>query len=86
MLVLLRHGESVWNEWNLFTGWVDCPLTAKGEAQARAAGDIIAENNLNFDITFTSYLKRAIKTLWLAEEHSDQMHIPVVKAWQLNER
>ena len=85
-LVLLRHGESVWNKENRFTGWTDVGLTAEGEREARAAGRLMAEAGLAFDLAYTSVLKRAIKTLWLALEEMDLMWIPVVNSWRLNER
>lgn len=85
-LVLLRHGESVWNRENLFTGWTDVDLSDKGREEARAAGVLMRDNGLDFDICFTSYLKRAIHTLNLALEAMDREWLPVVKAWQLNER
>ena len=81
-----RHGESSWNQENKFTGWYDCPLSAKGHEEAAAAGVLLKQNDFVFDIAYTSYLKRAIRTLWHALEQSDQMWIPVVTAWQLNER
>lgn len=85
-LVLVRHGQSVWNEQNRFTGWVDVDLTAQGVREAKKAGKLLAKKGLRFDVAFTSYQKRAIKTLWLTLEGIDQMHIPETKAWQLNER
>lgn len=85
-LVLLRHGESVWNKENLFTGWRDVPLSEQGKKEAREAGRILAENGFTFDLAFTSLLSRAIKTLWLALEQMDLMWIPVEKQWRLNER
>lgn len=85
-LVLLRHGESIWNEQNRFTGWTDVGLTAKGIEEAKEAGRTMKEMGFEFDLAFTSYLKRAIKTLWLALEEMDQMWIPVYKTWRLNEK
>jgi len=85
-LVLLRHGESVWNRENRFTGWTDVGLSEKGVAEARAAGRLLKEAGFVFDVAFTSVLKRAIKTLWLALEELDLMWIPVVPDWRLNER
>jgi 2,3-bisphosphoglycerate-dependent phosphoglycerate mutase len=85
-LVLLRHGESEWNKLNLFTGWRDVALTAQGEAEAREAGRLMAEAGLTFDITYTSVLSRAIKTLWLSLEAMNLMWLPVHKHWRLNER
>jgi len=85
-LVLLRHGESVWNKENKFTGWTDVELSAKGIEEAREAGKVLKARGFAFDMAFTSYLKRAIKTLWLALEEMDQMWIPVYKSWRLNEK
>lgn len=85
-LVLVRHGESTWNDENKFTGWYDCPLSKKGEAEAIAAGKLLKENNFKFDLAYTSYLQRAIKTLWHSLEQTGHMYIPVNHAWQLNER
>lgn len=85
-LVLLRHGESVWNKENLFTGWTDVDLSDKGRDEARAAGRLMREEGLDFDVCYTSFLKRAIHTLNLALEEMDREWLPVVKAWQLNER
>lgn len=85
-LVLVRHGESTWNNENLFTGWVDCPLSAKGEDEARRGGVLLKQAGFKFDKAYTSTLKRAIKTLWLILEETDQMYIPIVNSWRLNER
>lgn len=85
-LVLLRHGESTWNDENKFTGWYDCPLSKKGETEAMSAGKLLAENNFHFDLAYTSYLQRAIKTLWHTLEQTGHMYIPVKHSWQLNER
>ena len=85
-LVLLRHGQSTWNLENVFTGWTDVPLSAKGVAEAKAAGQIMKEEGLVFDVAHTSLLKRAINTLHLALLEMDQVWIPVVKHWRLNER
>jgi 2,3-bisphosphoglycerate-dependent phosphoglycerate mutase len=85
-LVLLRHGESVWNKENRFTGWKDVDLTAKGVDEARAAGKLLAAEGYDFDFTFTSVLKRAIRTLNLAFEEMDRLWLPVEKDWRLNER
>ena len=85
-LVLLRHGESLWNKTNRFTGWVDVELSEKGVKEAIAAGNALKEAGYNFDIAYTSLLKRAIKTLWLTLEQMDLMWIPVVNSWYLNER
>jgi 2,3-bisphosphoglycerate-dependent phosphoglycerate mutase len=85
-VVLLRHGESQWNLENRFTGWTDVDLSADGLEQARRAGQLLHGNGYTFDIAYTSYLKRAIRTLWLALDHMDAMWLPVVKDWRLNER
>jgi len=85
-LVLLRHGESVWNKQNLFTGWRDVKLTVHGEREAREAGRAMAAAGLTFDAAYTSLLGRAIKTLWLALEEMDLMWLPITKNWRLNER
>ena len=85
-LVLIRHGESTWNLENRFTGWTDVPLTATGVAQARQAGRLLREGGYEFDVAYTSVLKRAIRTLWIALDELDQMWIPVVRDWRLNER
>jgi len=85
-LVLLRHGQSVWNKENLFTGWADVGLTEQGMSEARSAGQILKTEGYAFELAFTSVLKRAIKTLWLALEEMDQMWIPVQNTWKLNER
>ncbi|OFZ99307.1 MAG: phosphoglyceromutase [Betaproteobacteria bacterium RIFCSPLOWO2_02_FULL_62_17] len=85
-LALIRHGESVWNKSNRFTGWTDVDLTQMGCEEARRAGRLVAESGFDFDIAFTSVLKRAIKTLWIALEEMDRMWIPVHNSWRLNER
>ncbi|WFE26483.1 phosphoglyceromutase [Solwaraspora sp. WMMD791] len=85
-LVLLRHGESEWNAKNLFTGWVDVDLTAKGEAEARRGGELLAQHNLLPDIVHTSVLRRAIRTSELALHTADRGWIPVRRSWRLNER
>ena len=85
-LVLLRHGESLWNKEDRFTGWSDVPLTEKGEAGALKAGKLLKAEGLSFDTVHTSYLGRAIKTTWLALEGMEQMWLPVQKDWRLNER
>ena len=85
-LVLLRHGLSQWNSDNRFTGWVDVPLSEQGEAEARAAGKLLRSEGFVFDRAYTSVLKRAIKTLWIALEELDLMWIPVVRTWRVNER
>lgn len=85
-LVLLRHGESVWNRENRFTGWTDVDLNETGVAQARAAGELLRAEGFAFDVAFTSVLKRAIRTLWLVQEELDRLWIPVEHSWRLNER
>jgi len=85
-LVLLRHGESVWNRENRFTGWEDVPLSPRGVEEAEAAGRLFKEEGYLFDVAYTSVLKRAIKTLWLVLEVMDLMWIPEVRSWRLNER
>jgi len=85
-LVLLRHGESQWNLDNRFTGWTDVDLTEAGTREARAAGELLRREGYGFDIAYTSVLKRAIRTLWLALDALDLMWIPVVHSWRLNER
>ena len=85
-LVLLRHGESDWNRENRFTGWTDVDLSAKGIDEARAAGRLLREERYGFDHCFTSVLKRAIRTLWLALDEMDLMWLPVDNSWRLNER
>jgi len=85
-LVLLRHGESQWNRENRFTGWVDVDLSAAGIEEARAAGRLLKAEGFRFDIAFTSLLKRAIRTLWIALDELDQMSIAEEKHWRLNER
>src|SRR5687768_10182467 len=85
-LVLLRHGESDWNRENRFTGWTDVDLSPKGLEEARAAGRQLRAEGYRFDLAFTSVLKRAIRTLWIALDELDQMYVPVEKNWRLNER
>jgi 2,3-bisphosphoglycerate-dependent phosphoglycerate mutase len=85
-LVLLRHGESDWNRENRFTGWTDVDLSAKGVEEARAGGKLLKAEGYDFDLAFTSVLRRAIKTLWLSLEEMDRMWIPVEHHWRLNER
>jgi len=85
-LVLCRHGQSDWNLKNLFTGWHDVDLTEKGIGEARDAGQLLADLDYDFDIAYTSVLKRAIRTLWLMLDEMDQMWIPVIRDWRLNER
>jgi 2,3-bisphosphoglycerate-dependent phosphoglycerate mutase len=85
-LVLLRHGESVWNKENRFTGWTDVDLSEKGVDEARSAGRILRESGFVFDIAFASLLKKAIRTLWIVLDEMDLMWIPIRKSWRLNER
>jgi len=85
-LVLLRHGQSTWNLENRFTGWTDVDLSAQGVEEARASGRVLREEGFTFDIAYTSVLKRAIRTLWLALDELDLMWIPVHRSWRLNER
>jgi len=85
-LVLCRHGQSEWNLKNLFTGWTDVELTEKGRQEASDAGKLLKELDYDFDIAFTSVLKRAIATLWIMLDEMDRVWIPVVRDWRLNER
>ncbi len=85
-LVLMRHGESQWNLENRFTGWKDIDLTETGREQAWKAGELLRQNGLGFDLAFSSVLKRAIRTLWIALDALDAMHTPVGLSWRLNER
>ncbi len=85
-LMLLRHGESEWNLANRFTGWTDVDLSKKGLAEAKRAGEILREGGYTFDVAYTSVLKRAIRTLWIALDELDLMWIPVYRSWRLNER
>jgi 2,3-bisphosphoglycerate-dependent phosphoglycerate mutase len=85
-LVLMRHGESQWNLENRFTGWTDVDLTANGLQEARAAGQLLKSEGYSFDVAYTSVLKRAIRTLWTVLDEMDQMYLPVVHHWKLNER
>ena len=85
-LVLLRHGQSVWNLENRFTGWVDVDLSGQGMEEARSAGKLLKKERYSFDVAFTSILKRAIRTLWITLDGLDQMWIPVTRSWRLNER
>ena len=85
-VVLLRHGESTWNKENRFTGWHDVDLTERGRDEAREAGRLLKEGGYAFDVAYTSVLKRAIKTLGIALDTLDQLWIPVIKSWKLNER
>lgn len=85
-LVLLRHGESIWNKANRFTGWTDVDLSEKGKEEARESGQMLKKENYSFDVAFTSVLKRAIRTLWITLDEMDLMWIPVYRNWRLNER
>ena len=85
-LVLLRHGESIWNKDNLFTGWVDVDLSDNGKAEAARAGELLKSEGFSFDVAFASVLKRAIRTLWITLDVLDLMWIPVEYSWRLNER
>ena len=85
-LVLIRHGESEWNKLNLFTGWMDVDLSDKGREEAKNAGQTLKAEGYDFDVCYTSYLKRAIHTLNIALDEMDRAWLPVVKSWKLNER
>ena len=85
-LVVVRHGESEWNSLNLFTGWHDVGLSERGRAEASSCGQLLRDENFDFDICYTSYLKRAIETLNIILEKMDRQWLPVVKSWRLNER
>ena len=85
-LVLLRHGESTWNKENRFTGWTDVDLSKAGVAEAHEAGRLLRAEGFAFDLAYTSVLKRAIRTLWIALDEMDQMWLPIVNSWRLNER
>jgi 2,3-bisphosphoglycerate-dependent phosphoglycerate mutase len=85
-LVLLRHGQSIWNKENRFTGWTDVDLTEQGRTEAKQAGVLIKDAGLTFDLAYTSVLKRAIRTLWIVLDELDLMWIPVERSWRLNER
>lgn len=85
-LVLLRHGESIWNKENKFTGWTDVDLSEKGIVEAQKASRLLKEGGYDFDIAFTSVLKRAIRTLWILLDEMDLMWVPVSRSWRLNER
>jgi 2,3-bisphosphoglycerate-dependent phosphoglycerate mutase len=85
-VVLLRHGESTWNQENRFTGWTDVDLSERGLAEAKEAGRLLRDGGYVFDLAFTSVLKRAIRTLWISLDALDLMWIPVTKSWRLNER
>ncbi|MCZ4064315.1 2,3-diphosphoglycerate-dependent phosphoglycerate mutase [Oxalobacter aliiformigenes] len=85
-IVFMRHGQSIWNYENRFTGWTDVDLTERGKREARAAGRILREAGFEFDLAYTSVLKRAIRTLWIVLDEMDAMWVPVVCDWRLNER
>jgi 2,3-bisphosphoglycerate-dependent phosphoglycerate mutase len=85
-LVLLRHGQSTWNEQDRFTGWTDVPLSERGRDEAREAGQLLLDEKFVFDLAYTSVLTRAVLTLWIALEELDRVWIPVVNDWRLNER
>lgn len=85
-LILLRHGESLWNRKNLFSGWTDVDLSEQGMIEAQEAGKILKSEGYSFDIAYTSVLKRAVRTLWIVLDELDQMWIPVERSWRLNER
>jgi 2,3-bisphosphoglycerate-dependent phosphoglycerate mutase len=85
-LVLIRHGESEWNKLNLFTGWTDVELTEKGREEAATGGRLLKEQGFDFDVCYTSYLKRAIHTLDIVLDQMDRTWLPVIKSWKLNER
>jgi 2,3-bisphosphoglycerate-dependent phosphoglycerate mutase len=85
-LVLLRHGESIWNKENRFTGWTDVDLSEQGQREAREAGRLLKAGGFTFDLAFTSVLRRAIRTLWAVQDEMDLMWIPVQHSWRLNER
>lgn len=85
-LVLLRHGQSTWNLENRFTGWTDVGLSSQGENEAHEAGKLLKDGGYTFDLAYTSVLKRAVKTLWIVMEEMDLEWLPVINAWQLNER
>lgn len=85
-LVLLRHGESTWNKENRFTGWTDVDLSEKGIEEAKEAGRVLKAEGFTFDLAYTSVLKRAIRTLWLAMDEMDLLWVPWIRSWRLNER
>ena len=85
-LVIVRHGQSVWNQQNIFTGWVDVDLSEQGVEEARRAGESLKAMGFVPDVAFTSLLKRAIRTLWVMLEEADLVWVPVMKSWRLNER
>ena len=85
-LILVRHGQSTWNVENLFTGWTDVDLSELGRTEARSAGQQLIQESIAVDVTFTSVLKRAIRTLWIMLDEMDRMWLPVERSWRLNER
>lgn len=85
-LVLIRHGESIWNQQNRFTGWYDIDLAEAGIEQAKQAGQLLKAEGFEFDIAYTSVLKRAMRTLWLMLDEMDRLYLPVERSWRLNER
>ena len=85
-LTLVRHGQSTWNLENRFTGWTDVGLTPQGEQEALTGGQLLRDRGFTYDVAYTSVLKRAIKTLWIIQETMELEWIPVIRAWQLNER
>jgi len=85
-LILVRHGKSIWNIDNIFTGWTDVDIAPKGIEEAKEAGELIKNNDIFIDVCFSSYLKRAIKTAWIILETANMMHIDCIKSWKLNER
>jgi len=85
-MVLLRHGESIWNKENRFTGWTDVDLSEKGLREAKQAGKVLKKEGYSFDVAFTSVLKRAIRTLWIVQDEMNLMWLPVNLSWRLNER
>ncbi|MNJ42645.1 2,3-bisphosphoglycerate-dependent phosphoglycerate mutase [compost metagenome] len=85
-LVLVRHGESEWNKSNLFTGWTDVDLSSKGIDEAKEAGKMLKEHKFEFDIAYTSFLRRVIKTLYFIQDEMNLLWITTYKTWQLNER
>jgi len=85
-LVLLRHGQSIWNKEGRFTGWMDIDLSEDGKEEAKKAGRLLNNSGYSFDVAYTSYLKRAIRTLWIVLDEMDLMWIPTITSWRLNER
>lgn len=85
-LILVRHGESLWNKENRFTGWMDVDLSDKGRVEAQQAGKTLKAEGFEFDVCYCSVLRRALRTLWIAQEEMDRLWLPVIKSWRLNER